>query len=255
MDHERWVGRSVRPVRQGRRHRLLRVPPRAGQPGAHHRRPRDPARPARVLGLRDAARRCRHPGGEPARRGRQGPQGGDVHAQPGADEDVGELRRCRQENSRDNDAIRHRAAAIRTPDCRLRADSAQAGRHGGSRLRRGVGRLPHSRAGVHRHRGARAQRRGLTRPQAADPRRVLCGMRNREGHRLGDLQRPRRRGVADLWRQRLQRRVSGGPLVPGLAHHPHLRRHERDLPARHREDHPHTRPTAGSSPCERRCRG
>ena len=33
VDYERRLGRSVHPVRQGRRHRLLRVPPRAGQPG------------------------------------------------------------------------------------------------------------------------------------------------------------------------------------------------------------------------------
>ena len=59
-----------------------------------------------------------------------------------------------------------------------------------------------------------------------------------EGHRVGGVPCRGRRRLAGVRRVRLQRGVSGRPLVPGLANHPHLRGHQRDLPPRHRQDPP-----------------
>ena len=58
-----------------------------------------------------------------------------VHPQPGPHEDVRELRRHIEEDSRDHDALRRRAEAVRPSDRRVRSDPAQAGRHGGADVR------------------------------------------------------------------------------------------------------------------------
>ena len=70
VDHQRRVGRSVHPVRQGGRHEVHRLPARAGVAGADRRRPRAPPRPARFLGLRPDARRRGDSRRERARRDR-----------------------------------------------------------------------------------------------------------------------------------------------------------------------------------------
>ena len=63
---------------------------------------------------------------KPARRGGQGAQGGDVHAQRGPAEDVGELCRHGQEGPGHHDAVCRRAQTVRTSDRRVRADPAQS---------------------------------------------------------------------------------------------------------------------------------
>ena len=146
LDHQRRLRRSVHRVRQGDRRQgraLLGVPRRARVHGRVERQGRAQDGAARLVD--DAGHPAGRPSarGEPARRGRQGPQDRVQRAELRPVQARRHGRRRRAGRDRRSGPLCGPAQAVRPADCVVRRDQAQARRDGRARLRGRKPRLSH----------------------------------------------------------------------------------------------------------------